>query len=239
MEHNKELTIWQTYHRDELVEEFSLREDEYFRLFNSNNPEVEGDNINHLNRFYSEMVTMYWVWRNGIRSRLVGFCHYRRKFTHIIEPGEGEAVVFERFVAPVPVWKHYKSIHNYQDIYDVIDILNERYGEGNRYSRYLLESYVLIPFCSFIMHYEDFEKLCDFLFPVLFEFDWRHGLDMDPEKYLAKAERDFRYDDRQYQARAMSFLAERLISAYLICDMRVVTVCALSTKLHYQHDVLF
>lgn len=234
MEHNKELTIWQTYHKEELIDEFSLKEDEYFRLFNSNDLTVEGENINHLNRFYSEMVTMYWVWRNQKRSRLVGFCHYRRKFTHLLEPTEGEVVVFDRVLFAEPLWKHYKISHNFQDFYDIIDILNDRYGKDNKYSDYLLNSHVFIPFCSFIMHYEDFESMCAFLFPVLFEFDRLHGLNMDPVRYQAKAERDFRYDDQVYQARAMSFLAERLISAYLICNMSVVMVCALGTKLYYE-----
>lgn len=233
MEHNNELTIWQTYHKEELIDEFSLREDEYFRLFNSNDLTVEGEHINHLNRFYSEMVTMYWVWRNEKRSRLVGFCHYRRKFTHLLEPSVGEAVVFERIVFAEPLWKHYKVSHNYQDLYDVVDILDDFYGKDNKYSAYLLESHVFIPFCSFIMHYEDFESMCGFLFPILFEFDRRNGLDMDPERYIAKAKRDFRYDNQEYQARAMSFLAERLISAYLVCNMSIVTVCALGTRLHY------
>lgn len=234
MEHNKELTIWQTYHKDELIEEFSLKEDEYFRLFNSNDLTVEGDNINHLNRFYSEIVTMYWVWRNKKYSRLVGFCHYRRKFTHLLEPIAGETVVFTRYVSPDLLWKHYKADHNYQDYYDIIDILNNIYGKGNKYSKYLLESNVLIPFCSFIMHYEDFELLCEFLFPILFEFDRRHNLGMDPERYEEKAKMDFRYDNIDYQVRAMSFLAERLISAYLVCNMSVVSVCGLFTRLIYR-----
>lgn len=234
MEHNKELTIWQTYHKDELIGEFSLKEDEYFRLFNSNDMKVEGENINHLNRFYSEMVTMYWVWRNRKYSRLVGFCHYRRKFTHLLEPAAGEAIVFKIMAFPDLLREHYKSAHNYQDYYDIIDILNDKYGNDNPYSKYLLESHVFIPFCSFIMHYEDFEALCGFLFPILFEFDRRHGLGMDPERYMAKAEKDFRYDNIEYQARAMSFLAERLISAYLVCNMSVVAVRALHTRLVFR-----
>ena len=36
------------------------------------------DNINILNPILSEYVCMYYVWKNQIRSDLIGFCHYRR-----------------------------------------------------------------------------------------------------------------------------------------------------------------
>ena len=74
------------------------------------------------------------------------------------------------------------------------------------------------------MCYEDFEKLCDFLFPILFAFDQKNGLNMEPENYRRKAERDFRYDKVDYQQRAISFLAERIISAYLVNHMNLVCV---------------
>ncbi len=138
-----------------------------------------------------------------------------------------------RILFSTPLSNHYKLNYNYQDYYDIIDILNDKYGVDNKYTKYMLESNVFIPFCSFIMHYEDFESLCEFLFPILFEFDRRHNLGMDPERYMAKAKRDFRYDNQAYQARAISFLAERLISAYLVCNMNIVTVCSLTTRLHY------
>ena len=58
----KEMTVWLTYHDDAQIEQYNLKEDETIRLFKGNNTEVKGENINHLNRFYSEMTTMYWVW---------------------------------------------------------------------------------------------------------------------------------------------------------------------------------
>ena len=59
----KEMTVWLTYHDDAQIEQYNLKEDDTIRLFKGNNTEVEGENINHLNRFYSEMTTMYWVWK--------------------------------------------------------------------------------------------------------------------------------------------------------------------------------
>ena len=41
-----------------------------------------GDNIAHLNPYYSEFTTMYWVWKNVQLPDAVGFYHYRR-YLHI------------------------------------------------------------------------------------------------------------------------------------------------------------
>lgn len=38
----------------------------------------EKENINPLNRFLSEFVCMWYVWKNGLYSKYVGFCHYNR-----------------------------------------------------------------------------------------------------------------------------------------------------------------
>ena len=76
----KEFIMWCTYHEDIQIEQYNLRQNDAFRLFKGNALDVEGENINHLNAFYSEISTIYWVWKNNVRSEKVGFCHYRRNF---------------------------------------------------------------------------------------------------------------------------------------------------------------
>lgn len=229
MKEEKDLTIWLTYHDDAQIEQYDLKEDDTIRLFKGNCMEVEGENINHLNKFYSEMTTMYWVWKNNKRSKYVGFCHYRRRFTHIMEVDKGECQVMEINHFPFKVCQHYKDAHNYNDFYDIVDILNEKYGKDNKYSEYMLNSKTFVPFCSFVMNYDDFVALCEFFFPVLFEFDRKHDLKMLADRYWAKAEKDFRYDNKNYQCRAMSFLAERLISCYIVCNMNAACVKCIDT----------
>ena len=216
--------MWITYHKDEQIEEYSLKEYDMFHLYKGNDLTVGGVNINHLNQFYSELTTFYWVWKNHVFSKVVGFCHYRRRFSQIVELERDTCQVWKICHLGHSVSQDYKMAHNYNDMYDVIAILDEKYGLGNGYSKYLLEGRIFIPCCSFIMCYEDFEKLCEFLFPILFAYDRKNHLDMNPEKYRQKAERDFRYDNVDYQQRAISFLAERLISAYLVLNMNLVSV---------------
>lgn len=215
----KELEIWITYHDEKQIQQYGLKETDTIRLFKGNNTSVEGENINYLNKFYSELTTLYYVWKNNKESFYIGFSHYRRLFRHLCKVEEGQCQVMS-IIYGNPIFRNFKESHNYLDMYDVIDYLNERYGDGNKYSKYLLEGNIFIPYCCFIMQYSDFKKLCNFLFPILFAWDKKNGLNMDPEKYMEKARRDFRYDDVSYQCRAVAFLAERLISCYIVTEMK-------------------
>ena len=124
----RDLTIWLTYHDDSQIEQYGLREDDVFRLFKGNAVNVEGDNINHLNAFYSEIVTFYYVWKNNVRSEKVGFCHYRRRFQQLMDIEKGQCQVLA-INGNCSVFGHYKISHNYQDFYDAVEILNEQYGQ--------------------------------------------------------------------------------------------------------------
>ena len=216
----KGLIMWCTYHEDSQFEQYHLREDDMFRLFKGNALDVEGKNINYLNAFYSEIVTLYWVWKNNMRSEKVGFCHYRRKFNQILDMESGACQVLD-FHKNFNVFHHYKSNHNYQDYYDAVDIIKEQYGENASYTRYMLEGRTFVPFCCFIMHWEDFDRLCHFLFPILETLDKKNVLNMNPQRYIEKTIKDFRYDNVMYQQRTFSFLAERLISCFLVCEMKI------------------
>ena len=73
---------------------------------------VNRRNFNYLNEFYSELVTLYWVWKNGVKSNRVGFCHYRRMFREVLDVGEGtcQALAINH---NCHVFLHYKTWHNY------------------------------------------------------------------------------------------------------------------------------
>ena len=141
----EDTVIWLTYHDDKQIKEFNIKEDGCIKLFKGNDINVSGDNINHLNRYYSEIVTLYYVWKNCIESKFVGFCHYRRKFSYICEMEKGECQVLG-INYNNPVFSHYKVSHNYLDLYSIIDLLNDKYGERNKYSEYLLKGNIFVPY---------------------------------------------------------------------------------------------
>lgn len=90
-----DIAIWITYHDNAQIESYHLQENDIFHLYNANDLMRHDCNINYLNHFYSEIVTMYWAWKNNIQSEKIGFCHYRRRFNKLIEIKQEECQVLE------------------------------------------------------------------------------------------------------------------------------------------------
>lgn len=220
----EDLNIWITYHDESQIKDYSLKNDETYKLFKANDNTVKGHNINDLNKFYSEICTIYWVYKNQIKSKYIGFSHYRRMITLWSDLESGECITFPPNYMPRSIYQHYKESHNVNDMNVIIDILNEKYGTYNQYSKYLLESNIFIGNCCFIMCYEDFEELCAFLFPILEMYDRKNNLNMNYENYMKKAEYDFRYENVNYQCRAVAFLSERLISSFIYNNMEAISI---------------
>lgn len=219
---SKDYKIWVSYHKDEFVSQYGLREDEHHKLF-ATHKTPEGENINHLNPVYSEMVTMWYVWKNQLKSEYVGFEHYRRHLNVIRMPKEGECQIYR--IIPfggMTVRQQYAKCHNAKDFDKVLAILDEKYGEGNAYSYFLRNSTMLIANCTFLMKWEDFCSLCEFMFPILEEFTTACGIEGlgTLDEWHNKAVADFGDNKTIYQRRVVSFLAERLISAWIYTNMK-------------------
>jgi hypothetical protein len=221
---NRVLTVWVSYHQDELIQQYGLEEDAEHRLF-ATHKEPAGENINRLNPVYSEMVTMWWVWKNRLRSDVVGFEHYRRHLQvgHPL-PERGECRVFTVLdFGSKTVYQQYARCHNAKDMDVVLRLLDERYGAGNPYGRHIRESHKLIANCTFLMRWEDFTELCEYMFPLLEDYGRAMGMADGlgtVEQWHAKAARDFMGRHTEYQRRVVSFLAERLISAWIATHMQ-------------------
>lgn len=219
-----ELNIWITYHDELLRKNYSLEETEVYKLFNANDISIDGKNINYLNKFYSEICTLYWVYKNKKKSKMVGFCHYRRILKDWFQLKDNECIVFPPSYLSCTIYQHYKYSHNMFDLVNIMGIINEQYGNENKYTKYMLNERMFIGTCCFIMTYEYFERLCEFLFPILEEFDRRNNLNMIFDNYIEKAKREFKYENVDYQCRAVAFLSERLISCYIYTNMNVISI---------------
>lgn len=74
---NLKTIIWCSYHDDNFINEYKLNEldQNIYKLYNVNSFEQP-----NLNKYFSEFTTVYNVYKNNIKSDIIGFCHYRRYF---------------------------------------------------------------------------------------------------------------------------------------------------------------
>lgn len=215
----KDYTVWISYHKDEFIKDYGLVEDDHHKLFATHKP-ADGENINILNPVYSEMVTMWYVWKNNIKSDYVGFEHYRRHLKVDFMPDDGYCIVYNIVdMSPYTLYKQYNKYHNKADLDLVIGILDDFYGTNNIYIQHLKDNCIFIPNCTFLMKWDDFTLLCNFMFGVIDEYCKRVGIEGYGEEALKrwqeKAHRDFKGINTTYQTRMISFFAERLISAWI------------------------
>lgn len=75
---------WKSYWQDSQIEEYNLKNTENIKLFDVNNLNMDGAHqINYLNIYLGELVMMYYIWKNNIKSDYIVISQYRRDFTNI------------------------------------------------------------------------------------------------------------------------------------------------------------
>ena len=80
---NKNFINWISYHNQNLINEYNLKETENIKLFNTSNTNLLSDNINHLHEYLNEFCLMYYIWKNNLKSDYISISHYRRNFIDI------------------------------------------------------------------------------------------------------------------------------------------------------------
>lgn len=74
--------IWTSYHEPTIPIRYNLKENENIKFFCTSDT-LELDNINYLNEYLGEICTMYYIWKNNLKSDYIGFQHYRTLFRNI------------------------------------------------------------------------------------------------------------------------------------------------------------
>lgn len=185
-----------------------------------------GDNISGRNDTFCELTAIYWAWKNLRDVDYVGFCHYRRYFDfrrklpltpyHISDTEfagldsdneelseivrSGKTVLAQRESFLQPIFHNYCNSHHSDDMSQLMEIIDRVHpGDGKQVREFFLTEYRLSPYNMFLMPWAEFNRMCEWLFPVLFE-----------------AERTINIDNfNNYQRRIFGFMSERLVNAFV------------------------
>jgi hypothetical protein len=186
-----------------------------------------GENISHKNPSYAELTTIYWAWKNLKDINYIGICHYRRYFLFnkflknklklftynakelftlkgvlnfddsllrkhdfiLAEPINSKRSIYEDYAI-----NHSK--HDFDILGEVIKELESEYY--NSFKELVYNTSCLSPFNMFVTTKDNFNRYCDWLFPILFETEKRIKISND-----------------NYQIRVFGFMGERLLNLYV------------------------
>ena len=191
------------------------------------------DNISEKNPLYSELTGIYWVWKNRGGDKYVGCEHYRRHFdlteAEIKEIlSNNEIILPRKYILNITSLEDFHRVcHNINDLKLCEDIIYDLYPEyKDSYEKYIKNSNLLYIANSFITTSENFNNLCNFLFSIFFEFERRKGFTTIDEWKTYVKESNIQICPREhknngltwedYQLRIFAFLAERLLTLYVL-----------------------
>lgn len=162
----------------------------------------DGDNISNRNAQFCELTALYWIWKNAADD-FVGIEHYRRFF--LIENDLVDVMSTNNIdvILPTPLCvmpslgENYTLRHEPKPYKDMLDILKRRDPDEYEPALSFFSQGIYSPCNMLIARKDVYDRLCEWMFPILFEV----------------AEMNGAFPDR-YQNRYPGFLSERLISLF-------------------------
>ena len=147
-----------------------------------------GDNISDKNRDFSECSAIYWVWKNAPEKEDTGLLHYRRhldisegELLRLMEEGTDLLNTIPCLMYPSNMYFFVsKFIYEY-DWLLMMKCIREQKPEYYLTARQFEKGHFYHANNIFIMRTEWFDKMCDFVFPVLLEID-RHYTERNFER---------------------------------------------------------
>lgn len=177
-----------------------------------------GDNISEKNKNFCELTAAYWIWKNT-NSKIKGFCHYRRYFTHstwkydenkIISINEIEKIFSsskDKNIIILPERKYYKMSAEElylqcgykKDLETTRQVIKEKYPEYlQEYDKMLTNNTGYIT-NMMIAPANIFDSYSSWLFDILFEVEKR----TDISNYTVA------------EARIYGYISERLVDLWV------------------------
>lgn len=161
-----------------------------------------GDNISHLNKQFCELTALYWIWKHA-KEEIVGLEHYRRHFLlpkdWVVRMQKNQIDV----ILPIPLYVapslegNYKNRHDPSDWDYMMECLRVRDEQEFQEAKSFFQKNLYSPCNMFIMRREVLDKLCTWLFPILFAVAGHGGQKED-----------------SYLNRYPGFLSERLMTFF-------------------------
>lgn len=215
------LTLYRTYYLDTQFKSYHLDKDpNYVIPINTNDKKYQLSS--KLNKYWSEYALMIEIAKEGKKTQYVGFDQFAQKLNiSIIIDNPGYDIYFNKSMKNKVLKDQYNRFHCKDDMDNVISILNELYGNGNKYTNALTNKTTFYYESCFIMKWEIFNEFCNFLFEILDKLDKKYKLEYKPENYkefFSNPSRKYGYSysiKPGYQDRAFGFLSERLLSIFI------------------------
>ena len=169
--YNTKCNIW-TVSFNNTDKEYALKDyysDEYNITIYDNDKMYNGICINELNRYYGELCTMYYVWKNNLKSDIVGFDQYAKHWQEINYNNINDN--------QIQTWMHFEEdskiiqcLELRSFIYDFILYIKFNFPEYKDNIDNLLFNYdktIQDHINIFICKWEIFEKICNIIFGYL------------------------------------------------------------------------
>ncbi len=223
----KPLTIWTVYHDDAQIAEYGLKETDTRKLYANHHTDA-GHEVNVLNPAWSELTAMFWIWWNTTDTQCIGINHYRRQFEPKRLPLEGEVCIYQMYDWGKETVAEQFARHHGKEALDVmIDCIINHDDKGEWYADNILYGHQLVGNCCFVMTAKDYDRMVVWLFPLLKKI--RRRLIGDPEsqedelkRWRDYAVKHFDKEQADYQMRCISFIGERLISAWIMENLTII-----------------
>lgn len=153
-----------------------------------------GDNISHLNCYYSELTGHYWLWKNCKDADYIGTCHYRRYLINeqekVLTKSEYEnllkdydLVTTKRVILNNSYHYGFSANHNIKALDTAGEVIRDLYPEY--YDTYITLVHQNETYFGnmFVTSKALFDKYCEWLFTIFAEVEKRIDLDTDEDAY--------------------------------------------------------
>ena len=153
-----------------------------------------GENISHLNCYYSELTGHYWLWKNCSDVDYIGTCHYRRylineqekvltkkEYEHLLKTYD--LVTTKRVILNNSYHYGFSANHNIKALDCTGEVIRDLYPAYHETFQRLVHENETYFGNMFVTSKELFDSYCEWLFAIFAEVEKRINLDTNEDAY--------------------------------------------------------